>query len=79
MTPLQQIKRHAEKHLGGRGRIEVKNVHREVGYSAGTVILTTRNSVEYYHAYTGSGAVGMVKTRTTELPLLPLFREEPAA
>jgi len=41
MTPEQQIRQHAEKHLGTRGSVKVSGVRRESNYYAGTVLLTT--------------------------------------
>ncbi len=72
------IKAHAQKHLAGLGHIQIKNGHRCAnGIYGTTVILWTPERIEYYSAYAGGGAVGMVKTRTETRSNadMPLFGE----
>ncbi len=70
------IQRHADKYLGHLGKIQLRNCHAEAhGVYGATVVLTLSDSIEYYAAFAGDGAVSMTKTRTEPLPQLPLFRE----
>ena len=68
------IIRHAQKHLAGRGKIEVKKgEYGAYGIYETCVVLTCADRVEYYHAWADRNAVAMHKTRTAPLPALPLF------
>ena len=71
----QQIQQHAKKQLAGRGKVEIKNFHREAHHYGATVVLTTPDGVERYRAFVSDGAVGMVKVREGRLRKLPLFSE----
>ncbi len=68
------IQKHADKHLGHLGKIEIRNGHAEAhGIYGATVVLTREDSVEYYAAFAGGGAIGMTWTRTEPLPQLPIL------
>jgi hypothetical protein len=71
------IQEHADKYLGLLGKVELKNGHEEAnGIYSATVVLTRTDCVEYYAAFAGGGAVGMIKIRSEPLPSLPLFAKD---
>ena len=79
-TPKTAILRHARERLAGLGKIEIRDGHfGAYGIYEATVVLTSADKVEYYHACANSSAVGLVKARTEKLPELPLFSHASAA
>lgn len=72
------IEAHAKKHLGNKGRVQVKGGRRvRDGIYEATVILTKHDCTEYYHGMAGHGAVALTLTRTTPRTVadMPLFQQ----
>lgn len=59
------IQAHAQKYLAGLGDIRIKGGCKGAnGIYEATIVLTTPERIDYYAAYAGNGAVGMVKTQS---------------